>query len=72
MSDVPDNSLMSMLAPARTFAKDSVRLVKRCTRPDAKEFTKIAGATAIGFFIMGFLGFFVRLIHIPINRVILN
>lgn len=34
------------------------------------EFQKIAVATAIGFAIMGFIGFFVRLIHIPINNII--
>lgn len=27
-------------------------------------------ATAIGFAIMGFIGFFVKLIHIPINNII--
>ncbi|UYV67519.1 SEC61G [Cordylochernes scorpioides] len=46
---------------------DSIRLVKRCTKPDRKEFQKIAMATAIVFAIMGFIGFFVKLIHIPIN-----
>jgi protein transport protein SEC61 subunit gamma-like protein len=34
------------------------------------EFYKIAVATAIGFAIMGFIGFFVKLIHIPINNII--
>ena len=34
------------------------------------EFQKIALATAIGFAIMGFIGFFVKLIHIPINNII--
>ena len=34
------------------------------------EFQKIAMATAIGFGIMGFIGFFVKLIHIPINNII--
>ena len=34
------------------------------------EFQKIAFATAIGFAIMGFIGFFVKLIHIPINNII--
>ena len=34
------------------------------------EFQKIAVATAIGFSIMGFIGFFVKLIHIPINNII--
>lgn len=58
--------------PARQFAKDSIRLVKRCTKPDRREFEKIAIATAIGFAIMGFIGFFVKLIHIPINNIIVS
>ena len=36
------------------------------------EFQKIATATAIGFAIMGFIGFFVKLIHIPINNIIVG
>ena len=36
----------------------------------AIEFQKIVLATAIGFFIMGFIGYFVKLIHIPINNII--
>lgn len=36
------------------------------------EFQKIAIATAIGFCIMGFIGFFVKLIHIPINNIIVG
>lgn len=62
----------SFFEPARLFAKDSIRLVKRCTKPDRREFEKIAIATAIGFAIMGFIGFFVKLIHIPINNIIVS
>ena len=47
-------------------------MVKRCTKPDRKEFQKIAMATAIGFAIMRFIGFFVKLIHIPINNIIMG
>jgi protein translocase SEC61 complex gamma subunit len=36
------------------------------------EYQKIAFATAIGFAIMGFIGFFVKLIHIPINNIIVG
>lgn len=36
------------------------------------EFTKIAKATGIGFLIMGFVGFFVKIIHIPINNIIVG
>ena len=39
---------------------------------DSLEFQKIALATAIGFAIMGFIGFFVKLIHIPINNIIVQ
>lgn len=36
------------------------------------EFMKIATATAVGLGVMGFIGFFVRLIHIPINAILLG
>ncbi|MCL4129529.1 UNVERIFIED_CONTAM: hypothetical protein GTU68_037103 [Idotea baltica] len=64
------DQIMSFVEPAKQFSKDSIRLVKRCTKPDRKEFQKISLATAIGFGIMGFIGFFVKLIHIPINNII--
>jgi protein transport protein SEC61 subunit gamma-like protein len=58
--------------PMKDFAKDSIRLVKKCTKPDAKEFWKIASRTATGFVVMGFVGFFVKLIFVPINQIILS
>ena len=66
------DQITQQLEPLRQFSKDSVRLVKRCTKPDRKEFQKIAVATAIGFALMGFIGFFVKLIHIPINNIIVG
>jgi hypothetical protein len=36
------------------------------------EFSKIAKATGIGFLIMGFVGFFVKIVHIPINQIIVG
>jgi len=44
------------------------RLLKRCEKPDRKEFSKVARLTAIGFLAVGFLGFVVKLIFIPINQ----
>jgi len=67
-----DNALMATVEPAVRFAQDSYRLLKRCTKPDAKEFKRIAVATAVGFLVMGFIGFFVKLIHIPINNIIVG
>ena len=66
------DQITQYVEPLRQFSKDSIRLVKRCTKPDRKEFQKIAVATAIGFAIMGFIGFFVKLIHIPINNIIVG
>merc|ERR1712216_610156 len=57
--------------PVKEFAKDSYRLVRKCTKPDRKEFSKIATRTGLGFIVMGFVGFFVKLIFIPINNIIL-
>eukprot|EP00913_Durusdinium_trenchii_P035427 g33153.t1 len=44
------------------FGMDSRRLIQRCTKPDAKEFKKIAVACAIGFSIMGFIGYTVKML----------
>ncbi|CAJ0938956.1 unnamed protein product, partial [Mesorhabditis belari] len=66
------DQVQSFIVPAKQFTKDSIRLVKKCTKPDRKEYQKIAMATAIGFAIMGFIGFFVKLIHIPINNIIVG
>jgi len=66
------DQVLKIYEPGRAFAKDSIRLIKRCTKPDRREFQKIAIATAIGFCIMGFIGFFVKLIHIPINNIIVG
>ncbi|XP_012445899.1 protein transport protein Sec61 subunit gamma [Gossypium raimondii] len=66
------DAIDSVFDPLREFAKDSVRLVKRCHKPDRKEFTKVALRTAVGFVVMGFVGFFVKLIFIPINNIIVG
>ena len=61
-----------VIDPIKKFAADSAYLVRKCSKPDRKEFAKIAKATAAGFVIMGFIGFFVKLVHIPINNIIVG
>eukprot|EP00195_Chlamydomonas_chlamydogama_P015237 CAMPEP_0202891722 /NCGR_PEP_ID=MMETSP1392-20130828/1707_1 /ASSEMBLY_ACC=CAM_ASM_000868 /TAXON_ID=225041 /ORGANISM="Chlamydomonas chlamydogama, Strain SAG 11-48b" /LENGTH=68 /DNA_ID=CAMNT_0049575559 /DNA_START=147 /DNA_END=353 /DNA_ORIENTATION=+ len=61
-----------VVKPLKDFAKSSARLVKRCTKPDRKEYLKICGKTAVGFIVMGFIGFFVKLLFIPINQIIVG
>eukprot|EP00892_Ulva_mutabilis_P000161 jgi/Ulvmu1/10145/UM006_0099.1 len=58
--------------PLGGFVKNSVRLIKRCTKPDQKEFAKILAQTALGFVVLGFVGFFVKLMFIPINQIIIG
>ncbi len=82
-----------VVKPLKDFAKNSARLVKRCTKPDRKggarrdanrsfafrstmntdpttatcfiaEFMKVCSRTAVGFIVMGFIGFFVKLLFI--------
>jgi len=48
------------------------RLTRLCVLLFLAEFSKIAQATSIGFAIMGFIGFFVKLIFIPINNIIVG
>ncbi|XP_048546798.1 protein transport protein Sec61 subunit gamma-like [Triticum urartu] len=62
----------SVVDPLREFAEDSVRLVQRCHKPDRKEFTKVAARMVIGFVVMGLVGFFIKLIFIPINNIIVG
>lgn len=83
MIDLPKNlkmdNLQDMLDGPRNFINDSSNLLKRCKKPDQKglnianasiEFYQIARAVGMGFVVMGFIGFFVKLIHIPINNII--
>jgi len=48
------------------------RLIKKCKKPDKTEFLKVARLTAVGFLAVGCLGFFVKLIFIPINQIIVS
>ena len=34
------------------------------------EFLEISRAVAVGFLVMGFIGFIVKLVHIPINNIL--
>ncbi|XP_052036942.1 protein transport protein Sec61 subunit gamma-like [Apodemus sylvaticus] len=65
------DQVMQFVEPSREFVKVSIRLVKRCTKPDRKEFHKITMFTAIGFATMGLIGFFGKLIHDRIKNIII-
>lgn len=54
------------------FPDGHPRLLKKCKKPDKKEFLKVARLTAVGFLAVGFLGFFVKLIFLPINQIVVS
>ncbi|BFZ64564.1 hypothetical protein YB2330_005711 [Saitoella coloradoensis] len=56
----------------KEFFRDGSQFINRCTKPDKKEFIMISKAVAIGFLVMGFIGFIVKLIHIPINNILVG
>ncbi|OMJ66972.1 hypothetical protein SteCoe_22163 [Stentor coeruleus] len=66
------NFVSSTISDIKEFAHDSRRLLNRCSKPDKKEYVRIAGACAVGFAVMGFIGFFVKLVFIPINNILLT
>ncbi|KAF8274144.1 protein translocase SEC6 [Lactarius quietus] len=54
------------------FVRDGNQFLVRCTKPSQKEFIQISKAVAIGFAVMGFIGYLVKLIHIPINNILVG
>ncbi|KAI0830494.1 secE/sec61-gamma protein [Trametes gibbosa] len=56
----------------KEFVHDGQQFLTRCTKPSHKEFIQISKAVAIGFAVMGFIGYFVKLIHIPINNILVG
>eukprot|EP00567_Pseudictyota_dubia_P007514 CAMPEP_0197442460 /NCGR_PEP_ID=MMETSP1175-20131217/8473_1 /TAXON_ID=1003142 /ORGANISM="Triceratium dubium, Strain CCMP147" /LENGTH=74 /DNA_ID=CAMNT_0042972939 /DNA_START=83 /DNA_END=307 /DNA_ORIENTATION=+ len=61
-----------VVKPLTKFYKDSYNLVNKCTKPDGKEFMRIATATGVGLLILGGIGFMVKLIHLPVNQILLG
>ena len=54
----------AVVTPLSEFYHDSLNLLRRCNKPDRKEFMRVMTATGIGFLVMGGLGFLAKLIHI--------
>jgi len=61
-----------LIEDSKEFFEDSKKFIKRCNKPDKKEYTKIAQSCALGFLVMGAIGYFIKLFFIPINNIILS
>ncbi|KAL1740007.1 hypothetical protein HDZ31DRAFT_68370 [Schizophyllum fasciatum] len=54
------------------FVREGNQFLTRCSKPSSKEYIQICRAVAVGFAIMGLIGYFVKLIHIPINNILVG
>ncbi|OLN86088.1 putative protein transport protein Sec61 subunit gamma [Colletotrichum chlorophyti] len=54
------------------FAQEGIQFMRRCTKPDKTEFLKLCQAVGVGFLIMGAVGYIVKLIHIPVNNILVG
>ncbi|KAI1463705.1 protein translocase SEC6 [Daldinia caldariorum] len=67
MSDVQD-----ILEIPKDFVKDGMQFMTRCTKPDKREFIQISKAVGVGFLVMGAIGYLIKLIHIPVNNILVG
>ncbi|KKY19761.1 putative translocation complex subunit sss1 [Phaeomoniella chlamydospora] len=56
----------------KDFLRDGTQFLNRCTKPDRREFIKISQAVGMGFLIMGAIGYIIKLIHIPVNNILVG
>ncbi|KAF9654214.1 protein translocase SEC6 [Thelephora ganbajun] len=66
------DKIKEFLEVPQQFIRDGNQFLTRCTKPTQKEYLHICRAVAIGFAVMGFIGYFVKLIHIPINNILVG
>ncbi|KAK4224867.1 hypothetical protein QBC38DRAFT_511463 [Podospora fimiseda] len=66
------DQVQEILDVPREFLKEGVQFINRAQKPDRKEFIKISQAVGVGFLIMGAVGYFVKLIHVPLNNILVG
>ncbi|KAK4460846.1 hypothetical protein QBC42DRAFT_271462 [Cladorrhinum samala] len=66
------DQVQEILDVPREFLRDGVQFINRAQKPDRKEFIKISQAVGVGFLIMGAVGYFVKLIHVPLNNILVG
>ena len=66
------NEPKSMATSLKEFSRDSQNFWSKCKKPSKAEYLKILYACCMGFIVMGFIGYLVKLVFIPINNIILS
>jgi len=56
----------------REFLKEGTQFMNRCQKPNKKEFIKLCQAVGLGFVVMGAIGYVIRIIHIPVNQILVS
>jgi protein transport protein SEC61 subunit gamma-like protein len=64
--------LQELLEVPAEFTRDGLQFIRRCTKPDLNEFIRLCQAVGVGFVLMGTVGFITKLIHIPLNNVLVG
>jgi protein transport protein SEC61 subunit gamma-like protein len=68
MANVVDQKVKELLE----FFDDCVKFFNKCEKPNKKEYLQITKSCAIGFLIMGIIGYIIKLLFIPINTILLS
>ncbi|KFA63913.1 hypothetical protein S40285_03772 [Stachybotrys chlorohalonatus IBT 40285] len=66
------DQVQELLDVPMDFVKDGVQFINKCQKPDRKEFVKISQAVGVGFIVMGAIGYILKLIHIPLNNILVG
>ncbi|KAH6626940.1 hypothetical protein B0J18DRAFT_464909 [Chaetomium sp. MPI-SDFR-AT-0129] len=66
------DQVQEFLEVPREFLKDGIQFINRAQKPDRREFIKISQAVGVGFLVMGAVGYFVKLIHVPLNNILVG
>ena len=74
-SSIPEilqTPIQRKLEPLKQFARDSRQFLNRCTKPSVRELQSMVVGIGCAFLVIGFTGYIVRLIHIPIINIIVH
>lgn len=72
MTSERDKQTKGPLQRARNFWKCSCNFVRESRRPSAKEFKEVLKGHLTGFVMLGLFAYVIKVIHIPINNMIVG
>ena len=61
-----------VVEPLAEFVGDARDFISRCAKPKFAEMREVSSVVGVGFLIMGVIGFFVRLLSMPLNQILMS